>query len=130
MTPTLSRGAQAYYQTHVQSRSPLELVVMLYDGAIRFLEQAGDAMDARDMATKGQAMSKAMAIIAELQSTLNVQEGGEVAAQLDALYTHATGRLLEANQQRSRGPIDEVIALLRPLRDAWSQIATGSASAA
>jgi flagellar protein FliS len=130
MTPTLSRGAQTYYQTHVQSRSPLELVVMLYDGAIRFLEQAGDAMVVNDMATKAQAMSKAMAIIAELQSTLNVQEGGEVAAQLDGLYTHITARLIEANVQRERGPIDEAVALLRPLRDAWSQIAAGSATAA
>ena len=68
MTPTLSRGAQTYYQTHVQSRSPLELVVMLYDGAIRFLEQAGDAMDARDMPTKATAISKAMASLeADLQ---------------------------------------------------------------
>jgi flagellar protein FliS len=130
MPPTLARGAQAYYQTHVQSRSPLELVVMLYDGAIRFLEQAGDAMTARDLSTKAQAMSKAMAIIAELQSTLNLQEGGAVAVQLDALYTHITARLVDANVQRTREPIDEVIALLRLLRDAWSQIATGSASAA
>ena len=53
MTPTLSRGAQTYLQTHVQSRSPLELVVMLYDGAIRFLEQAGDAMDAPRHADQG-----------------------------------------------------------------------------
>jgi flagellar secretion chaperone FliS len=130
MTPTLSRGANAYHQTLVQSRSPLELVVMLYDGAIRFLEQAGEAMAARDMSTKAVAMSKAMAIIAELQSTLNVQEGGEVAAQLDGLYTHITARLIEANVQRERGPIDEAVALLRPLRDAWSQIAAGSATAA
>jgi flagellar secretion chaperone FliS len=103
---------------------------MLYDGALRFLEQAGDAMDARDMPAKAEAMSRAMAIIAELQSTLNLQDGGEVAAQLDALYTHMTARLLDANAQRKRAPIDEVAALMRTLRDAWSQIASGSASAA
>jgi flagellar protein FliS len=130
MTPTLARGAQAYYQTHVQSRSPLELVVMLYDGTIRFLEQAGEAMARRDMRTKGEALSKALAILAELQSTLNVQEGGELAIELDSLYTHMTGRLIEANVQRQQAPIDEVTALLRTLRDAWSQIASGSASAA
>lgn len=103
---------------------------MLYDGAIRFLEQAGDAMDQRDMQTKARGISKAMAIIAELQSTLNMEQGGEVALQLDGLYTHITSRLIDANVQRDRAPIDEVIALLKPLRDAWSQIATGSASAA
>jgi flagellar secretion chaperone FliS len=130
MNSTLSRGAQAYQQTHVQSRSPLELVVMLYDGAIRFLEQAGDAMADRNMVKKGDSLSRAMAIIAELQSTLNVEEGGEVAKQLDELYTHMTSRLIEANIQRTRQPIDEVLRLMRTLRDGWSQIATGSASAA
>lgn len=130
MTPTLARGAQAYYQTHVQSRSPLELVVMLYDGALRFLDQASEAMGRRDMATKGAALSRALAILAELQSTLNVEQGGEVAAQLDELYTHMTARLIEANLKREQGPIDEVVTLLRPLRDAWVEIASKSASAA
>jgi flagellar protein FliS len=103
---------------------------MLYDGAIRFLEEAGNAMDARDMVTKARAVSKAMAIISELQGTLNLEAGGEVAAQLDALYMHFTTRIIEANVQRDRRPLDEVIALLRPLRDAWSQIASSTASAA
>lgn len=127
---TSSRGAQAYYQTHVQSRSPLELIVMLYDGAIRFLEQASQAMARRDMVQKAEALSRALAIVAELQSTLNLQDGGEVAAQLDGLYTHMTDRLVEANLQRSQEPIDEVTRLLRTLRDGWAQIASGSASAA
>ena len=130
MTPTLPRGAHTYYQTHVQSRSPLELVVMLYDGAIRFLDQAGEAMARRDMPKKGEALSRALAILAELQSTLNVEQGGEVAAQLDGLYTHMTHRLIEANVQRDQRPIDEVAGLLRTLRDGWVQIASGTASAA
>jgi len=71
-----------------------------------------------------------MAIISELQSTLNLEEGGVVATELDKLYTHMTTRLLEANATRDRTPIDEVAALMRTLRDAWAQIATGSASAA
>jgi flagellar protein FliS len=127
MTPTLARGADAYYQTHVQSRSPLELVVMLYDGALKFLSQAADAMDRGDMASKAVALSKAFAILAELQNTLNLRDGGEVAAQLDALYSHMHDRLVDANVQRSSAPIRDVIALLQPLRDAWSQVATPAA---
>jgi flagellar secretion chaperone FliS len=127
MTPTMARGAEAYYQTHVQSRSPLELVVMLYDGALRFLGQAAEAMDANDMSAKAVALSRAFAILAELQNTLNVAEGGELAKQLDALYTHAAERLVDANVRRSSGPIHEVIGLLRPLRDAWAQVATPAA---
>jgi flagellar protein FliS len=127
MTPTLARGAEAYYQTHVQSRSPLELVVMLYDGALRFLDQAAVAMDARDMPAKAAALTRAFAILGELQSTLNVRDGGELARQLDALYSHMHDRLVDANVQRSSAPIREVITLLTPLRDAWAQVATPAA---
>ena len=127
MTPTMARGAEAYYQTHVQSRSPLELVVMLYDGALRFCDQAATAMDAGDMTTKAAAMSRAFAILAELQNTLNVNEGGDVARQLDALYAHMHDRLIDANIQRSSAPIRDVMRLLTPLRDAWSQVATPAA---
>jgi flagellar protein FliS len=127
MTPTLARGAEAYYQTHVQSRSPLELVVMLYDGALRFLDQAALAMDQQDMTAKAVALSKAFAILGELQSTLNVNEGGELARQLDALYSHMHDRLVDANVQRSSAPIRDVMNLLRPLRDAWAQVSTPAA---
>ena len=127
MTPSLARGAEAYKQTLVQSRSPLELVVMLYDGALQFLEQAAEAMDRRDMPAKAEAMSRSFAIIAELQNTLNVRDGGDVARQLDALYVHMNDRLVDANIQRSSAPIREVIQLLAPLRDAWSQVATPAA---
>jgi len=127
MTPTMARGAEAYYQTHVQSRSPLELVVMLYDGALRFCDQAATAMDAGDMATKAVAMSRAFAILGELQNTLNVKDGGEVARQLDALYAHMHDKLVEANTQRSSAPLRDVMRLLTPLRDAWSQVATPAA---
>ena len=127
MTPTMARGAEAYYQTHVQSRSPLELVVMLYDGALRFCDQAATAMDAGDMTTKAVAMSRAFAILAELQNTLNVKDGGDVAHQLDALYAHMHDRLIDANIQRSSAPIRDVMRLLTPLRDAWSQVATPAA---
>jgi flagellar protein FliS len=130
MTPSFARGAEAYQQTLVQSRSPLELVVMLYDGALRFLEQAAEAMDRRDMPAKAEALSRSFAILAELQNTLNVRDGGELARQLDALYAHMHDRLVDANVQRSSAPIREVIALLKPLRDAWSQVATPAVPAA
>jgi flagellar protein FliS len=127
MIPTMARGAEAYYQTHVQSRSPLELVVMLYDGALRFCDQAATAMDAGDMTTKAVAMSRAFAVLAELQNTLNVKDGGDVARQLDALYSHMHDRLVDANIQRSSAPIRDVMRLLTPLRDAWAQVATPAA---
>ena len=124
MTLTPSHAAATYQTVEVTSRSPLELVVMLYDGALRFCDQAATAMDAGDMPTKAVAMSRAFAILAELQNTLNLQEGGDVAQSLDRLYNYVTGRLLDANVKKDPAPIEEAIRLLRPLRDAWAQIAT------
>jgi flagellar protein FliS len=118
-----NKGAQAYLQTQVQSRTPVELVVMLYDGAIKFLGQARDALAARDMKAKRDAMSRGLAIVQELQNMLNMEAGGEVAERLDALYTYILGRCYEANQQRDPAGLDEAIKLLTPLRDAWADVA-------
>jgi len=70
-----------------------------------------------------EAFSKVMAIITELQSTLNIEAGGEVAASLDGLYTYMTGRLIESTARKDVAGIEEVERLMRPLREAWSTIA-------
>jgi flagellar protein FliS len=117
------RGATAYRQTSVQSSSPLELVVLLYDGAIRHLVAAREAMGRHDLVARRDAFSKALAIVTELQSTLNLEEGGGVAASLDGLYTYIMGRLVDPAARKDMGTLDEVERLLRSLRDAWAQIA-------
>jgi flagellar protein FliS len=123
MQHTLARGAEAYRQTHVQSRSPLELIVMLYDGALRFLRETEDAMRRGDLIAKRDALSRVFAILSELQSTLNIEQGGETAASLDSLYTYMIHRLTEANLQLQPAPVQEVITLLSGLRDAWATVA-------
>ena len=130
MQQTLARGAQAYYQTQIQSRSPLELVVMLYDGALRFLQQTVDAMQRGDLVAKRDSLSRAMAIVTELHGMLDLEQGGEVAASLDSLYTYMMERLTTANQQRDPAPVAEVMRLMTGLRDAWSQIAQAPPPAA
>jgi flagellar protein FliS len=130
MQQTLARGAQAYYQTQIQSRSPLELVVMLYDGALRFLQQTVDAMERGDLVAKRDALSRAMAIVTELHGMLDLEQGGEVAASLDSLYTYMIERISTANQQRDPAPVVEVMRLMTGLREAWSQIAQAPPPAA
>lgn len=125
-----SRGANAYLQTQVQSRTPMELVVLLYDGAIRFLGQARDAMQTGDLATKRDALSRGLAIVGELQNMLNMEAGGEVAERLDGLYTYIHTRCLDANARRDVSGLDESIRLLLPLRDAWAAVATQPTTAA
>lgn len=117
------RGADAYRRTAVQSSSPLGLVVMLYDGAIRFVLEARDAIARNDVGGRTAAVSRALAIVAELQNTLNVKEGGEVAQELDRLYTYVSGRLLDVTSKADDAAAAEVHRLLTTLREGWSQIA-------
>src|SRR4051812_16461719 len=119
----MARGLDAYRSTQVQSRTPLELVVMLYDGALRFIATARDAVERRDIAARREALDRAMAIVSELQSTLNMDAGGELAVRLDGLYDYINDRLITAAMQNSVEPLDESRKILETLRGAWSTIA-------
>ena len=124
MQAAMARAAHTYYQTHVQSQSPVELVVLLYDGMLRFMRVAAEAIERNDLAAKGAAVSRALAIVSELQSSLNTQQGKDVAAGLDGLYTYVTGRLTDANVRNDSAPVHESIRLMTPLREAWATIAS------
>ena len=119
-----ARGLSSYRTTQVQSRTPLELVVMLYDGALKFMGKARDAIERRDIPARRDALSRTLAIISELQSTLNLQEGGQVAAELDRLYSYSNVRLLEAAMKNEVAAIDDVKRVFEILRDGWNTIAT------
>jgi len=121
------RAAQHYMQTQVRSASPLELVVMLYDGALRHTAAAIDAMGRGDIRARRDAITKSLAIINELQSTLNLEKGGAIAEELDRLYVWMTDSLIQATVQQKPGPIHDVRRSLEKLRDAWHQIATTKA---
>lgn len=122
------RATDAYRQTEVRSRTPLELVVMLYDGALTFMTAAQDAIRRGDIPARRTAISKTLAIVSELQSTLNMDQGGQIAASLDELYRWSSVRLLDAAAANDPGPIAEVTEVFRTLRDGWGGIASGSGS--
>lgn len=123
-------AAAAYQKVQVTSRSPLELVVMLYDGALVALEQARAALKAGDLAAKRDAMSRAFAILGELQNSLDLEAGGEVGARLDALYTYLGERLTAANATCDAAPLAEAIHLLSVVREGWVAIAAPPLKAA
>jgi flagellar protein FliS len=125
-----ARAATAYRQIETESRTPLELVVMLYDGVLQHVATARGAVARGDMPAGTRANSRALAIISELQNTLDVERGGEVAQSLDELYRYVSSRLVDASFRRDTAPLDEVTRLLKPLRDAWSTIAQQQASPA
>jgi flagellar protein FliS len=114
-------GAQNYFRTQVESASPMELVVMLYDGAVRTADAAHEAMVSGNIPARRTAMNKLMAIIAELQNTLDVTRGGRMAEELDDLYTYMLSRLLKAITDQDAKPIDEVRRLLATLADGWRE---------
>jgi flagellar protein FliS len=116
-------GADAYRRIDAQSRSPIELVVMLYDGALRFVGEARAAAARNDIAARGDAISRAIAIVSELQNTLQIEEGGDIARELDRLYTYVNRRLLDVSAKRDMKALDEVQKLLATLREGWSQAA-------
>jgi flagellar protein FliS len=118
------QAALRYRQTEVTSRTPLELVVMLYDGALRFIAQAREAVERGDIPSRRNAVSRAMSIVSELQSTLKLEEGGAVAESLDGLYSFVMERLIAASFKKQTAPLDEATQVLTVLRDAWSTLAS------
>lgn len=118
----MQRGAHAYFQTQVTTTSQGEIVVMLYDAAIKFMNQAKDMLAKNDMAGKGIAISKALDIINELSSTLNMEKGGTLASNLQGLYTFSTGRLAQANLKKDPGMVDDVLKIFAGLRSAYAQV--------
>lgn len=117
------RGANAYKRVDAQSRSPLELVVMLYDGVLSSLSEASAAAARGDVATRAAGVSRSLSIISALQSTLNLKEGGAVAIELDRLYTYASQRLIDVTTKKDFTALAEVHKLLSTIREAWDQIA-------
>lgn len=117
-----SRGAMAYRTVDAQSRTPLELVVMLYDGGIRFVSEAREADGRKDLIARAVAVSKSLAIVGELRSTLNLEEGAELGLELDRLYDYMMGRLLDVTTKRDTSGLEEVQRLLTTLREGWAQV--------
>jgi flagellar protein FliS len=128
--PALARqAANSYLQTEVQSRTPLELVVMLYDGALRFTAQARAAIERKDIRARREAITRTLAIMSELQSTLDMEKGGAISESLDSLYVYVNGRLIDAASKQDVHPIDEAAKVLTTLRDAWADISRETSAA-
>ncbi len=119
--------ARAYQAQAVLTASPGQLVLMLFDGTLRFLGHARDALESTDESPRrieaiNTNLLKAQNILAELQATLNLEAGGEYAANLDRLYDYYLRRLFEANLRKDVKPVIEVEKLVRELRDGWAEM--------
>ena len=114
----LAAYARSQYEEMQVQTTPGRLVVMLYDGALRFLHLGRAALLKGDIETQGLNLGKAQNILCELISSLDMG-AGDLARDLLSIYHHCLERLLTANAEDRVEPIDEVIHLLAGLRDAW-----------
>lgn len=127
-----STATQAYatvgMETGVMASNPHRLVVMLFDGALVAIAMASGAMDSGRIADKGQAISKAIDIVANgLKASLDFTAGGDLAPRLAALYDYICERLLFANLRNDTAALAEAGDLLKELKGAWEEIATDPA---
>lgn len=113
----------AYKSTEISTANQGKLIVMLYDGAIRFLRIAMDNMQPRTYDVVNTHIIKAQDIITELMLALNMDQGGEIAENLFNIYAYLKKRLLEGNISKDNGTIQEVITRLEELKGAWEEAA-------
>jgi flagellar protein FliS len=116
-------GFAAYQDTAVTTQSKGRLIVLLYEGAIKFMKLAIKELEARDYAEKGRYINRAQDIINELNAVLDMDAGGEIAQNLRSLYLFMSRRLSEANTNRDPEMIREVINLMEELNQSWKAIA-------
>ncbi len=116
------KGISAYTDNEVTTQAPGRVVVLLYEGAIRFLRQAIDEMQQGHTFEKGQHIHKALAVIQELDQALDMKAGGEIASNLRSLYQFISRHLFQANARNETRMVEEVIALLDDLNGGWKAI--------
>ncbi len=123
---TQNSGAAAYRSVSVQSSienaDQHKLVEMLYSGAISRINMAKSHMEMGNVSNKGKTISDVIAIVEELRRTLNMEKGGELAANLHDLYEYMKSRLLQANLKDDADILEEVKGLLEKLLDGWQSI--------
>ena len=111
-----------YQKTQVTTASQEKILLMLYEGCIKFIKQAQVAMKDGKVAEKGKTISKATAIISELMATLDFKVGGQLAVDLENLYVFMIDKLIEGNIKNDVGCLQQVEKLMMTLYTAWKDV--------
>ena len=112
-------GANQYKRTSVATATPGQVLIMLYEAAIKYVKKASICIDQKDLAGKGVNIGKVHDIINELVNTLNFDVGGNIARDLEALYNFMIGQLVKANVENSKEALEPVQKNLETLLSAW-----------
>jgi flagellar protein FliS len=111
-----------YLESRIESAEPVQLIRLLYQGALDAVREARLHLASGDIAARSRAVSKAFEILTELTSSLDRERGGEIALRLAQLYDYLQRRLLEANARQQDEPLAEALGLLTTLAEAWQEI--------
>lgn len=117
-----NKGFKAYQQTNVTTAKPDKILLMLYEGCIKFIRVAKLKLQEKKIADKGKNISKALAIVSELINTLDHEIGGQLARDLEALYMFMMDKLIEANLNNRIEDLEVVEKLMSTLYEAWTDV--------
>ena len=121
---TYGNYQNAYKKASVNTLDQNKLIIMLYDGAIKNASFAVEHMKSEEIEKVHDCLIKTKNIVTELMATLNMDHGGDIAKNLQSLYSYMFSQLIEANMEKKPEPVIVVIDLLKELRAAWTQINT------
>lgn len=124
------QGHQAYQTSAIETASPEQLTLLCYDGSLRFMRRALRACNENDLAKLSESIGRAQAVVNELNITLNMEAGGDIARNLRDIYLFVNRHLSQASVKRDPEKIEESISLIQGLRDTWAQAMGLGAAAA
>lgn len=117
-----SRFHNEYRKNEIATSSQGKLIIMMYEGAVKFVKMAMEGLDNNDLSKKGMYINKTHDIINELSLALDMKKGGEVAIRLETLYQFILHQLTLANIKSDRKALESIINVLVPLHEAWTEL--------
>jgi len=115
-------------ESNLLAAEPHTIILMLFNGALESIAYAKGAIERKDFTVKAEKITKAVNIINSLRTSLDNDAQPEISANFDALYEYCADRLMNASATLNIGVLDEVVALLKPLRDAWAEMSAADKS--
>jgi flagellar protein FliS len=124
-----TRAYGSYLKQEVEGASQGKLIVMMYDATVKFIRAGVKAIEEKDIQNAHNNIVRAENIIYELMSTINVEEGGDIAQNLLKLYDYMIEELIEANTKKSVEKLENVLRIINPVRSAWKDVLAKETSA-
>ena len=124
MQSNTASAATMYQHNQVTNADPVQLIMLLYNGALFRIAQGRQRLEEKNQLHAGLAISKAQAIVGELRQVLDMDSGGDIAKNLDRLYAYLHELMVKAMLVNKIEPLNEAAKLLTKLREAWSEVAT------